>query len=113
MDNKLKKITNSIIENKSQALSGEVSSKLNQLRQRALQGSVKKNYSRFSWLLPVAAVLVMVLMLAPFRQNDYATEPEAVVDLVLLEDMDVLDQFELIENLEFYQWLSLEEESNS
>ena len=113
MDNKLKQITDTIIENESQALSGEVSSKLNQLRQRALQGTQKKNYFRFSWMLPVAAVLVTVFMLRPVVQNNYATEPEAVVDLVLLEDMDVLDQFELIENLEFYQWLSLEEESNS
>ncbi|MBL4659342.1 MAG: hypothetical protein JKY19_03225 [Alcanivoracaceae bacterium] len=110
MDKKLIQITNKLIEKECLSLNSEISSKLNQARQKALLTNKKRSSFLFSWYIPttVMATLVVYFMLLHMQTN---IEPEEVMDnnFAVIVEMEILNQYELIENLEFYQWLSQED----
>ncbi|MBL4773792.1 MAG: hypothetical protein JKX98_09420 [Alcanivoracaceae bacterium] len=112
MANKIIKVTNKLIENESLLLNSEICSKLNQSRQKALlHASTEKSHFLFSWIMPATTMIVLVLYFTlPYIQSN--TEPVNEYNLVMIEEMEILVQYELIENLEFYEWLSLDEESS-
>ena len=110
MDNNLTNITKKVIEQQSQAISAEVSSKLNQARHKAIQAKQNK-FARFTlWFMPVTAITVMAAyLLLPILQghNDQQRIPED--NFAVIQDMEIIEQMDLIESLEFYEWLSQDE----
>ncbi len=93
-------------------------SRLNQARQRALQLSERRR--RSTWRRPalgLALASAMLLLLVPARTPPPPVEgglPEtslspslSPLEIALLSDAEDLD---LVENLEFYAWLELEED---
>jgi len=113
MDNKLLKITNKLIATESQSLSSEVSSKLNQARQKALQVNAKRSTFLFSWYIPTTVMAaLMVYFMLPYMQTNIETEEFMDNNFAVIAEMEILNQYELIENLEFYQWLSQEDASS-
>ena len=108
--------TRHIIEEKSICLNSEISAKLNQSRHIALNKVSKKHDWIKTWYIPVAALTVMAIyLLMPLVNingitHDLHSENYAFIvnDGI---DIDVLEQLELVEDLEFYQWLKNEEEN--
>jgi hypothetical protein len=88
-------------------------SRLNQARQRALQ--LGRSQRRSSWRRPtlgLALASALLLLLVPGRAPPPVAEglPEtslSPLEIALLSDAEDLD---LVENLEFYAWLELEED---
>ena len=73
--------------------------------------------SRPRWFVPAAAaasimlVITVTLVTRPLLQDNNATNGE----LALLEDIDMLSDktsLELIENLEFYEWLDVNDDKS-
>ena len=114
MDKKLKNLTDKIIEEQSKHISSEVSSRLNQARQKALHPE-KKKFNLFStWYIPATSILALVLYLGlPLVQFKKDQSPLNNESIAAIQEMQVLEEYELIENLEFYQWLNTEEEMPS
>ena len=114
MDKKLKDLTNKILETQSNQMSSEVSSRLNQARQKALS-SQKKKFNLFAvWHIPATALVALVLYFGlPLLQIEQDQSLINYDSIVAIEDMQVIEQYELIENLEFYQWLSTEDDLSS
>jgi hypothetical protein len=112
MDNKnLSKLSKEIIATQADSVNGEISSKLNQARQQALQNKAKKFSFFTSWQIPAVALAAFaVYFLLPFTQQT----SEGVEDgYIVIEQMEMLNQYELIQDLEFYQWLSQQTEQAS
>ena len=83
-------------------------SKLNQIRQKALDAGERKGFDIRQWLtLPTAGwatACLIVLGLAIYTQQPNGTSPP-------LEDIDLLaaeDNLEFYDGLEFYAWLAEE-----
>lgn len=114
MDKILKNLTNKIIEEQSKQISSEVSSRLNQARQKALYPE-KEKFNIFSvWYIPAAALAALVLYIGlPLLQVQKDQSPINYESIAAIEDMQVIEDYELIEDLEFYQWLSTEDEMSS
>jgi len=118
MDNNLTHKLKRIITENSYSLNGEVCSKLNQARQRALLGSNKKSFLLNQWLLPATALSAMLIYLLMPISEEYINQNRQVetVNYAAIEDiknMEIIEQFELVEDLEFYEWLSSEDETSS
>lgn len=118
MDKYLTHKINRIITEDSHALNGEVCSKLNQARQKALLGTNKKSFWLNQWLLPVTALSAMLIYLLMPLSEEYINQshPVKTVNYAVVEDiqnMEIIEQFELVEDLEFYEWLSHEDETSS
>ncbi len=91
-----------------QTLSAEVLSRLRQSRQQALEQLDRKFYQGWRPLGAVAMVMsVLVIMIGlNFMQTDMIGHPDKLGDLPLLT---ATEEFELYDELEFYQWLEFEE----
>lgn len=108
-DDFLKQIKQAL-DQQSESLDGETLSRLNRARQAAIQQADKK-HSRRMWLpasgLATAALLASLFL---FRPDD--------IDMIQNGNMDEIEliasseQLELLEQLEFYQWL-LEEDADA
>jgi hypothetical protein len=91
-------------------LDARTRSRLNQARQRALD-EMKKGRARRYWLgvplggLAAAALIALILI----RTGGEAVAPSAENGGNLLDDFDIVadaDNFELIQDVEFYSWLA-------
>ena len=113
MKNSIQNKLDKIINKNSDDLNAEISSKLNQARQKALTTQTKKSYFSALIYMPTAAIILLALyFIFPITQkatpqlqnnNDYIVIQE-------LNKIEVIEQLELIDDLEFYQWLSSEGE---
>ena len=90
-------------------LDARTRSRLNQARQRALE-EVKKSSVRRYWLaaplggLAAAALIALVLI----RSGGESITPSSDEAAMALDDFDILadaDNFELMQDVEFYSWL--------
>lgn len=102
----------------SQSLNAEISSRLNQARQIALTNDKKKSWIFNQWYIPATALTAMaVYLLVPLVQNYNNQKPEIEkVNYVVVDDIEnieIIEQYDLIEDLEFYEWLSHEDETSS
>lgn len=90
-------------------LDGETRSKLNRARQAALAelGTGQPAWQRWAPATGVAAAAVATLVLwTGGPQLDDVTVPAVAADMEILLDEDSL---EMLEDLEFYSWIDLEE----
>lgn len=91
-------------------LDAATASRLNRVRQHALDGGLGQRRSRGTWFpyalaASMAAVLALTLTL---RAPEQTLPPAAVTAAPTVDDLDLLagtEELELIENLEFYAWL--------
>ncbi|MFA0810620.1 hypothetical protein [Microbulbifer epialgicus] len=93
-------------------IDGETLSQLRRARSAALQQSVMPpDRSRHSWLLGLggACAALLVLLLWPGSGDTGREELLTVGDWLLYEEVDV----EMIEDMEFYQWLAEELDGRS
>ncbi len=98
-------------------LDARTRSRLNQARQRALE-EVKKGRARRYWLgVPLggltAAVLIALILIRPGGEAGPAASESASN---LLDDFDIVadaDNFELIQDVEFYSWLADQSDGTS
>jgi len=115
MNRNINEKTRHIIEQKSTDISGEISAKLNQSRHKALSQVSKKSQLFKTWYIPVAALTVMaVYILMPLINiNSINTDLQDDYALIVNDEIDIemLEQLEVVEDLEFYQWLNSEEEN--
>ena len=91
-------------------LDARTRSRLNQARQRALD-EIKKGSARRYWLgaplggLAAAALIALILI----RSGGEPTAPAGENASMPLDDFDIVadaDNFELIQDVEFYSWLA-------
>ncbi len=115
MDKKLIKITQEIINLQANELPGEVSSKLNQARQKALTKSNKKLFFFTSWYLPATAFAAIALyfMMPNIQGVDNKQQISTHNSYAIIQDMELAEQYELMEDLEFYEWLSQQDDLTS
>ncbi|WP_129641217.1 hypothetical protein [Peristeroidobacter agariperforans] len=96
-----------LFDNSVERLDAQTRSRLNQARQRAL-AEINKGSTRRYWLaapggLAAAALVALILI------RTGAGPPSAETGGVLLDDVDIVadaDNFELIQDVEFYSWLA-------
>jgi len=102
-----------IIETKSSSLSTELNNKLKQARHKALHNNTNKSAFFAAWSIPTAAVatLAIYFVLPLIQKNESLNSDQE--SLAIISVMETLEQIDLIENLEFYEWLSLEENISS
>ena len=97
-----------LFDNSVERLDAQTRSRLNQARQRAL-AEMNKGSARRYWLAAplgglAAAALVALILIRPGGES-----PSAENASVLLDDFDIVadaDNFELIQDVEFYSWLA-------
>lgn len=99
-----------LFDNSVERLDARTRSRLNQARQKALQ-EIKKGRVRRYWLgaplggLAAAALIALVLI----RTGGETGAPSSENGGNLLDDFDIVadaDNFELIQDVEFYSWLA-------
>jgi hypothetical protein len=91
-------------------LDGETRSRLNHGRQRALAELEKQRPAWMQWAPAAGVTAAAVLALVIWTGNpviEEVTPPAMAVDIEILLDEDGL---EMLEELEFYSWIDLEEE---
>lgn len=97
-----------LFDNSVERLDAQTRSQLNQARQRAL-AEINKGSARRLWMgaplggLAAAALIALILI----RTGGESPSPENAS--VLLDDFDIVadaDNFELIQDVEFYSWLA-------
>ena len=96
-------------------LDAQTLSRLNHIRHQVLEGAIKEN--RFSFyqrpLLSGGALAFFTLVLAVSFNFNSDSGNDADIALSELEDIEMLtteDSFELYEEMEFYQWLSMNDD---
>jgi hypothetical protein len=87
-------------------LDAETLSALNRRRHEALEAARGERHAWLRWApaVGVTAAIVIAVMMATPRPDD--------VDVVPLDDMDILlgeDSIEMLEDLEFYAWMELQD----
>lgn len=95
------------------SMDGETLSQLNQRRHAALEkaGQVSAGVPLTRWLAAGGATAAAVLAIALLNVQGPGPDPvraDAVADFELLLEQD---EFEMLEELEFYSWIDLEPES--
>lgn len=93
-------------------LDAETSSRLTQARHQALSALDRRTVWWRGWSLPtgvLAGALVVVLAVGLVRAP---TSTENISDLEDLELLSANESFELLEDLEFYEWLPTEQETS-
>lgn len=94
-----------------EGLDGETRSRLNRGRQAALAelGGSRQRWTQWLPATGVAAAAVAAVMLwSGMPQTDDLAAPEVVADMeILLTE----DSFEMLQDLEFYSWIDLDDES--
>ncbi|VAW42074.1 hypothetical protein MNBD_GAMMA01-88 [hydrothermal vent metagenome] len=114
MDNKITQTTKKVIEIECNSLSSEVSSKLNQSRQKALDGSKSKTGFFTTWYIPTTAMLVLAIyFILPFLHTNSEQQDILSENNTIIAEIEMLEQLDLVENLEFYEWLSSEQNISS
>jgi len=112
MKNTIQQKTDKIINNKSTAISAEISSKLNQARQKATNTQSKKHFfSAFIYVPTVAVLLLAFYFIMPLSQK--SSIQNTADDLMVISEInqiELIEQIELIDDIEFYQWLSAEDD---
>lgn len=109
MDKKIIQITKEIINKNANTLPSEISAKLNHARQKALMKSNKKSFFFTNWYLPATAVAAFVLYFMLPNIEEEAPNKQQIStqnSYSLIQDMELAEQYELMEDLEFYEWLS-------
>jgi hypothetical protein len=96
-----------LFDNSVERLDAQTRSRLNQARQRAL-AEIGKGSARRYWLgLPIGGLAVAALMaLILIRPGE---PPGSDSASVMLDDFDIVadaDNFELVQDVEFYSWLA-------
>lgn len=97
-----------------QSLDAATRSRLNQGRQKALDVAGKRAVGWSVWM-PVSAAAavatVTFVMWNGVEQPDTFSEPTMVSDLEILMDQEFeQDDLEMLEDLEFYSWIDLDDE---
>lgn len=114
MDKKLKNLTNKILEEQASHISSDVSYRLLQARKMALSTEKKKFNLFTTWYIPVTALAVLFAYFSmPLLQDQNDLNSIDNENIAAIEDMQVIEDYELIGDLEFYQWLSSEDEMSS
>jgi len=116
---KLNSILNKVLTKESQALDNETLYKLRKARAKALQNAASTKSIGLWW--PMGAVAAMVLatfILIPLfgKLQQSNNKPIAIEQITLNTEeinLELLEQIELAENLEFYQWLRSEVDHSS
>ena len=96
------------LDDSAEYLDASTQSRLTQIRSEALAGSKK---STWSWQMPTLALgstAAIVAVIVSLTLTPAALQPTALEDLSLLS---ANDGFEFIENVEFYEWLSEEQQN--
>lgn len=81
--------------------------RLRAARMRALEIPARSSYSPL-WLPAAAVALVMLITTITLRMQPQIAEQESLEMMTMLDD-----DYELYENLEFYEWLETETDEHS
>ena len=97
------------------SLDGATQARLNQGRQKALAEIASgTGYGRWNQWVPVAGVaaaaVFAVVLWRGSPQVDVLVPPSAVSDFELLLDTD---EFEMLEDLEFYSWIDIDDDAGA
>lgn len=112
MDNRMKQITDKLIHTQSTEISQSISDKLKQSRQLALQKTKKKWSVSSFWVMPATA-LAAIAAYVVFPLALTSVNTDNLNNTALITDLEVIEQLDLAEDLEFYEWLSSEENLSS
>lgn len=91
-----------------EGLDARTRSRLNQARQRAL-AEMNKGSARRYWLVAPLGSLAVAALIALLLVRTGAEAPSVENGGMLLDDFDIVadaDNFELIQDVEFYSWLA-------
>lgn len=97
-----------LFDNSVERLDAQTRSRLNQARQRAL-AEINKGSTRRYWLGAPLGGLAAAALVALILIRTGGESPNAENSNVLLDDFDIVadaDNFELIQDVEFYSWLA-------
>jgi len=109
-DRQLVKAVRAAVNRREEGMDGETLSQLGRARTLALGQLESSALSAYHWLgLGTACAALMVLLLWPGAVDTPREEPVIASDWLLYEEMDV----EMIEDMEFYQWLAEELDGHS
>ncbi len=105
-----------IFDDSVQGLDAQTRSRLNQGRQQALEAAASRPVTWNVWL-PVGAAaavaMVTIVMWNGVEQPVALDAPTMAADFEILMDAELeQDDLEMLEELEFYSWLDLDEEMN-
>lgn len=92
-------------------LDAETRSRLTQARYQALSGLEKRSPWWRGWSLPTGALATALVVVLAVGLARPPTSTESVSDLEDLELLSANESFELLEELEFYEWLPAEQET--
>lgn len=98
-----------LFDNSVERLDARTRSRLNQARQRAL-AEMNKGSSRRYWLGAPAGGLAAAALIALILIRTGGESPSADNGGTMLDDFDIVadaDNFELIQDVEFYSWLAI------
>ncbi len=102
-NDKLEREINIALKQSADAIDAETLSRIRQARTRAIQQTEVKQVNWFGIMSgAVATACVMVFIVLLLTGNDPLMQAMPVEDIELVT---VLDELELYENLEFFQWL--------
>jgi hypothetical protein len=98
-----------LLEESTQRLDGRVRSRLTQARFAAVEEARRARHP-FAWRTWVpAGALAAAAVLAVVLWNGQATQPPVASGAPSLDDLEIVaggENFELLENLDFYEWVS-------
>ena len=97
-----------LFDNSVERLDAQTRSRLNQARQRAL-AEMNKGSARRHWLAAPLGGLAAAALVALILIRTGGEPPSAENANVLLDDFDIVadaDNFEMIQDVEFYSWLA-------
>ena len=92
-------------------LDAETRSRLTQARYQALSGLEQRSPWWRGWSLPAGALATALVVVLAVDLARPPTPTESVSDLEDLELLSANESFELLEELEFYEWLPAEQET--
>ena len=103
-NDKLENNTRQVLDESVDHLDAETLSRIRQVRARTVEKAEQKTVHWFGVVSgAVATACVMVLAVTIFLNNEPAVQPLPAEDIDLVSS---LDELELVEDLEFYQWLA-------
>ncbi|BBM02688.1 hypothetical protein [Microbulbifer sp. GL-2] len=109
-DRQLVKAARAAVKRREEGIDRETLSRLGRARTAALGQLGSSALSAYRWLgLGAACAALVVLLLWPGAEDTPGEEPFIASDWLLYEEMDV----EMIEDMEFYQWLAEELDGHS
>ena len=86
-------------------------SRLNQARQKALEASTRRTPPLVRWA-PVGGLATAAAVALLLLQSPATVEPPLDAGAVEFEILLSDDNFDMLEDLEFYEWIDLADESN-